>query len=399
MGLIGFLGLAMKHKLVLVLLMVFAICSTSLAQNSKVSVPDIPGFYTLKGDFHMHTVFSDGHVWPTFRVNEAIRDELDVISLTEHVDYEGFPAIIEKDYNKSYEIATKAAANKGLIIIRGVEISPRVAPYHHNALFLEDANVLPTEYMKSSKAQFVMKDRITHDQLMGPFLAAKEQNAFVSYNHPGWGWWDKKDTVLFTSFHQELLDLGILKGVEVVNSGNYNVIAHRIAMEHDLTMLCNTDEHYDAYPRYKDSHRPMTLVFAKEKSAEGVEEALFAKRTALYFGDYIVARQEEAEALFKSAISVFAERKRRKAEPLLIVNFVNNSNIPFETRLKSEFDIEGFPLGKVRIAPQDTTQVILRAVWSYPQEVKLQVLVENILVAPGESLQTRFLISTKESNE
>lgn len=389
----------MRNKLALILLMVFAISSISLAQNSKVSVPDIPGYYTLKGDFHMHTVFSDGHVWPTFRVNEAIRDDLDVISLTEHIDYEGFPDIIEKDYNKSYEIATKAAANKGLIIIRGVEISPRVAPYHHNALFLEDANVLPTEYMKSGKAQFVMKDSITHDQLMGPFLAVKKQNAFVSYNHPSWGWWDKKDTVLFTSFHQELLDLDILKGVEVVNSGNYNVIAHRIAMEHGLTMLCNTDEHYDNHPRYKDTHRPMTLVFAKEKTAEGVEEALFAKRTALYFGDYIVARQAEAEALFKSAVSVSVERKLRKSEPLLVVKFVNNSDIPFETRMKSEYDIEGYPLGKVKIAPHDTTQVILRAVWSYPQETKLDAVVENILVAPEENLQTEFLISTKGSHE
>ena len=377
--------------------MVCAISSVSLAQNSQITVPDIPGFYTLKGDFHMHTVFSDGHVWPTFRVNEAIRDDLDVISLTEHIDYEGFPDIIDQDYNKSFEIASKAATNKGLIIIKGVEISPRVAPYHHNALFLEDANILPTDYMKSGKAEFVMKDSITHDQLMRPFLAVKKQNAFVSYNHPSWGWWDKKDTVLFTSFHQELLDAGILKGVEVVNSGNYNVIAHRIAMEHNLTMLCNTDEHYDNHPRYKDTHRPMTLVFAKEKTAKGVEEALFAKRTALYFGDYLVARQPEAEALFKASVEVFTEQKLRKAEPLLIVNFINKSDIPFETRMKAEYDIEGYPLGQVQIAAHDTTQVILKAVWKYPPETKLTISVENILVTPESGLQTEFIIYSTEN--
>ncbi|WP_339867144.1 Sb-PDE family phosphodiesterase [uncultured Algoriphagus sp.] len=387
----------MQLKLRFSLLMVVAISGVSFAQNSKVTVPDIPGFYTLKADFHMHTVFSDGHVWPTFRVNEAIRDDLDVISLTEHIDYEGFPDIIDQDYNKSYEIATKAAENKELIIIKGVEISPRVAPYHHNALFLEDANILPTEYMKSGKAEFVMKDSVTHDQLMGPFLAVKKQNAFVSYNHPSWGWWDTKDTVLFTSFHQELLDADILKGVEVVNSGNYNVIAHRMALEYDLTMLCNTDEHYDNHPRYKDTHRPMTLVFAKEKTAEGVEEALFAKRTALYFGDYVVARQPEAEALFKASVDVFTERKMRKSEPLLVVNFINNSDIPFEAKMKAEYDIEGFPLGQVRIAAHDTTQVILKAVWEYPEETKIIVSVENILVTPEAGLQTEFVISAKEN--
>lgn len=386
----------MQLKVRILLLMVMTISSVSFAQNRKVVIPDIPGYYTLKGDFHMHTVFSDGHVWPTFRVNEAVRDDLDVISLTEHIDYEGFPDIIDQDYNKSYEIATKAAAGKNLIIIKGVEISPRVAPYHHNALFLEDANILPTDYMESGKAEFVMKDEITHGQLMGPFLAAKKQNAFVVYNHPGWGWWDKKDTVLFTAFHQELLENDILKGIEVVNSGNYNVIGHRMALEHNLAMLCNTDEHYDNHPRYKDSHRPMTLVFAKERSAAGVEEALFAKRTALYFSDYIVARVPEAEALFKASVQVSTERKLRKAEPLLLVSFVNSSDIPFETKIKAAYDIEGFPMGQVRIAAHDTTQVILRAVWEYPAETKLRVLVENILVTPESGLETEFLISTQD---
>jgi hypothetical protein len=378
--------------------MAMVISSISFAQNSKITIPDIAGFYTLKGDFHMHTVFSDGHVWPTFRVNEALRDDLDVISLTEHIDYEGFPDLIDQDYNKSYEIASKAAENKRLIIIKGVEISPRVAPYHHNALFLEDANILPTQYMKSGKAEFVMKDSITHDQLMGPFLAAKKQNAFVVYNHPSWGWWDKKDTVLFTSFHQELLDMDILKGIEVVNSGNYNVIAHRMAMEYELTMVCNTDEHYDNYPRYKDTHRPMTLVFAKEKTAAGVEEALFTKRTALYFGDYVIAREPEAEALFKSSVKVFSERKLRKAEPLLVVNFVNTSDIPFDTKMSAAYDIEGYPLGQVRIPAHDTTQVILKAVWSYPAETTVKVYVGNILVNPEAGLQTEFVISTEEDN-
>tara|TARA_R110002072_G_scaffold264748_1_gene423607 strand:+ start:102414 stop:103610 length:1197 start_codon:yes stop_codon:yes gene_type:complete len=398
MGLIRHIQESMKLKLRISLLMTLVISSFSYAQESRVIIPDIPGYYTLKGDFHMHTVFSDGHVWPTFRVNEAIRDDLDVISLTEHIDYEGFPDIIDQDYNKSYEIASKAAINKGLIIIKGVEISPRVAPYHHNALFLEDANILPTEYMKSGKAEFVMKDSITHDQLMGPFLAVKKQNAFVSYNHPSWGWWDTKDTVLFTSFHQELLDAEILKGVEVVNSGNYNVIAHRMALEHDLTMLCNTDEHYDNHPRYKDTHRPMTLVFVKERSAKGVEEALFNKKTALYFGNYIIAREPEAEALFKSAVKVTTERKLRKAEPLLVVNFVNNSDIPFETKLKADFDIEGFPMGQVVIAPHDTTQVILKAIWKYPAKTTIKVIVENILVTPESGLETEFMLSTEEIN-
>ncbi|NNE02167.1 MAG: PHP domain-containing protein, partial [Eudoraea sp.] len=50
--------------------------------------PNIDGYVTLKADLHQHTVFSDGEVWPTIRVMEALRENLDAISLTEHLEYQ-----------------------------------------------------------------------------------------------------------------------------------------------------------------------------------------------------------------------------------------------------------------------------------------------------------------------
>ncbi|WP_035456824.1 Sb-PDE family phosphodiesterase [Algoriphagus terrigena] len=385
-----------SYSKTLLMLLIGSVSSFSAAQTREIAIPDVPGFVTLKCDFHMHTVFSDGHVWPTFRVNEAVRDGLDAISLTEHIDYEGFPEVVDRDYNKSYEIAREAADKKGLIVIRGAEISPRVPPYHNNALFLTDANIIPSEYMKDGKKKFVMKDSITHDELMGPFLEVQRQGAFVSYNHPGYAWWDKKDTAIFTSFHHELLEKGILNGVEVVNSGRYNILAHKLAIKYDLTMLCNTDEHYDMYPRYADSHRPMTLVFAKERSEEGIKEALFAKRTALYFGDYIVARQPEAEGLFKASVTATSKFEMRNGEPILKVTLENHSSIPFETMLKADYDVELFPLGQVKIPAKDSVEVILKSLWDYPAQVKLDVAVMNVLISPGEALKTDFILDSKK---
>jgi hypothetical protein len=385
-----------SYSKTLLMLLIGSVSSFSVAQTREIAIPDLPGFVTLKCDFHMHTVFSDGHVWPTFRVNEAVRDGLDAISLTEHIDYEGFPEVVDRDYNKSYEIAREAADKKGLIVIRGAEISPRVPPYHNNALFLTDANIIPSEYMKDGKKKFVMKDSITHDELMGPFLEVQRQGAFVSYNHPGYAWWDKKDTAIFTSFHHELLEKGILNGVEVVNSGRYNILAHKLAIKYDLTMLCNTDEHYDMYPRYADSHRPMTLVFAKERSEEGIKEALFAKRTALYFGDYLVARQPEAEALFKASVTATSKFEMRNGEPILKIKLENQSSIPFETTLKADYDVELFPLGQVKIPAKDSVEVILKSLWNYPAQVKLDVSVMNVLISPGEALKTDFILDSKK---
>lgn len=363
------------------------------SQNKMTTLPDIPNFYTLKCDFHLHTVFSDGHVWPTLRVSEAIRDGLDAIALTDHIDYEGFPEVIAKDYNKPYEIAKQYAEGKGLIVIKGCEISPRVPPYHHNALFLKDVNKLPIEYMKETGKKFVMKDEITRKQLTAPFKEAKKQGAFVFYNHPGFNWWDKKDTAIFTSLHRELWENKIIQGVEVVNSGVYNIIAHKIAETYHLTLLGNSDTHGDVYYTYKDTHRPMTLVFAKEKSEEGIKEALFARRTAVYVDDYIIARQAEAEAFFKASLTVSSERKtREKGEKVLMVNIVNNSCIPYKMRLKSDYDIEKYPLGQVTLAPQDTTTVVLKELWKYPPEITLQVEVYNVITSPEKNLQTTIVL-------
>ena len=135
--------------------LLFAVSNISAQQT--VNIPDIPGYKTLKCDFHLHTVFSDGSVWPNLRVNEAIRDGLDVIAMTDHIDYEGFPELIARDYNKPYEIALQAVKDKGLIVINGGEISPRVSPYHNNAIFLKDVNKLPIDYMQETKKKFIMK--------------------------------------------------------------------------------------------------------------------------------------------------------------------------------------------------------------------------------------------------
>lgn len=393
-----------KAPLILVPCLVLSLLASAQIQEKddmqkKVSLPNIPGFQTLKGDFHMHTVFSDGHVWPSFRVNEALRDGLDVISLTEHIDYEGFPDELKRDYNKSYQIAAEAAKGKGLLVIRGVEISPRVSPYHNNALFVKDANILPIGYMKSGKKQFVMKDSMTHEQLIAPFLEAKKQDAFVFYNHPGYSWWDKKDTAIFTSFHKELLEKNILAGVEVANSGVYNIIAHRLAMKYNLTMFCNTDEHYDMYARYAKTHRPMTLVFAKDKTESSIKEAMIARRTAVYFDDFLIARQSEAEAFFKAAVKVTTEKKVRNGEPIFELSMFNNSDIPFKIRASADYNIEKFPMGLATLAPHDTTTMILKAIWQYPKQILLKMTVQNILVTPDEALKTQFVFIPNEEKK
>ena len=140
-------------------------------------VPDLPGYRTLKGDFHLHTVFSDGNVWPTVHVQDAWRDGLDVIALTEHLEYHPHAADVKVDDGRSFAIAKPLADQLGIILVPGVEITkpdpPKAPPVlpdgslHFNALFVTDA-----------KALHVPDDR------MASLRLARAQGAFVFWNHP-----------------------------------------------------------------------------------------------------------------------------------------------------------------------------------------------------------------------
>ena len=110
----------MKVKRVLMGVMMFATLLSAEAQRRNESrVPDLDGYVTLKCDFHMHTVFSDGLVWPTVRVDEAYREGLDAIALTEHIEYRPHKKDIAADHNRSYELCQQQSKDMGIILIKG----------------------------------------------------------------------------------------------------------------------------------------------------------------------------------------------------------------------------------------------------------------------------------------
>jgi len=77
----------------------------------EVKIPDVLGYETLKCDFHMHTVFSDGAVWPYVRTDEAWREGLDAFH---------FNAIFLEDVSaldtEEWRDAIKAAVEQGAFI-------------------------------------------------------------------------------------------------------------------------------------------------------------------------------------------------------------------------------------------------------------------------------------------
>ena len=122
-------------KLFMLAIACCAALSVSASTPNKIVIPNIEGYKTLKGDFHIHTIFSDGTVWPTTRVQEATWEGLDVIAITDHIDTRHqkmvnkgvFTDKCDRDY--SYVLAKKAAGKK-LLVIHGGEISRGMPPGH-----------------------------------------------------------------------------------------------------------------------------------------------------------------------------------------------------------------------------------------------------------------------------
>lgn len=151
---------------------------SQLDARTELKIPDIPGYVTLKCDFHMHTVFSDGSVWPDIRPCEVLHEGLDALSITDHIGPQPHDSDRPIGHNKPYELALSMAKSLNLILIRGAEISWDMPPGHLNALFLEDANPLDTADHKDA------------------IKAAVDQGAFVIWNHPGSVWYpEHEDTI------------------------------------------------------------------------------------------------------------------------------------------------------------------------------------------------------------
>ena len=262
----------------------------SHAMGRKLKFPDIAGYKTLKCDFHQHTVFSDGSVWPDIRVQEALMDGLDAISLTEHLEYQPHKADIpHPDRNRSYDIAIKEAANHDLIIVKGSEITRKMPPGHNNAIFISDPN------------------KLLVDDSIQVFRDAKKQGAFIFWNHPQWTPQRKDGMATLTDVHRLLIREKLLDGIEVVNGSMYSDEALQIALDNNLTIMGTTDIHKLVDWDFKipqGGHRPLTLVFAKERNEESIKDALMNRRTVAVFKNLLIGRDEFLIPLIESSLKV-----------------------------------------------------------------------------------------------
>ena len=347
-----------------------------------IDFPDTAPYVTLVTDLHTHSVFSDGHVWPNVRVAEALRDGLDVLAITEHLEYQPHRLFIpNRDRNDAVGEALQAAAGTGLLVVAGSEIT-RGAPHGHmNAVFITDANPLWPVGERSGRELSAFLSEWTPEKAVAE---ANAQGAFVFWNHP----WGSPATPDFrtelTDAQRALIDQGQLHGIEIVNGQTYNEEAHRIAVEHDLTFIGTSDVHnlidWD-YDIADGGHRPVTLVLASERTPSALKEALFAKRTVVWFKDLLIGREEPLGALLKAGLTI--ERAVREGAGIVDVTLRNSTDAALRLRhLSTDAQSLHRRADLVDLSPQGVAELRVKPATA-SDEVALTFEVLNALTTPN----------------
>ncbi|MGE5418999.1 MAG: Sb-PDE family phosphodiesterase [Chloroflexota bacterium] len=351
-------------KILFASLLLLLISFAGLSQRKIINLPDLPGYVTLKCDFHIHTIFSDGNVWPTVRIDEAIRDGLDAIAITDHLEYTPKKDYIPLDFNAAWKVSENYAKERNLILVHGTEITRKMPPGHFNALFINDASA------------------IAKDSVWDSFEAAARQGAFIQWNHPGWKSQEPDGIPKMYDIHKRLIANGWLHGIEYFNDSEYYPLVFRFCEENKLALMGNSDVHAiisEEYAGELNIHRPMTLVFSKSRTHDALKEAMFAKRTMVFFTDKLVGREELARPFFNACISV--SKPFYENEKNIFLEVTNTSDVPFYLVNGKENTPPSVTLG-----PNAVTRIVISKKASLPLEYD----VKNVIIGEDKVLRVKL---------
>jgi hypothetical protein len=252
-------------------------------------------------------------------------------------------------------------------------------PGHLNAIFLKSSSPLDVpEWRDGLKAAF-------------------DQGAFIFWNHPGWTGQQPDGKARWYPEHSELLEKGMLHGMEVANDQDYYPEVHRWCLEKNLTMMSNSDIHDPIGHAWEVSSgelRPLTLVFAADKTHEAIRDALFARRTAVYFKDMLIGRSEYLEPIFKASVEILNKSVSIQGKQSAYVQIQNTSDLDYQLAGGGQFEEVSIPPrlllkgGKTVLLQIRGLSETLRSKKTY----EFRYRVENLKIAPEEGLDVKFPI-------
>lgn len=333
--------------------------TTSLPVIRPTEFPKVGKYEVLCGDFHMHTINSDGKLTTRERVEESSRLGYHIIAITDHRT------------TRSYTIAKYVGQQLGLIVLRGIETGIKGAE-HINAIGFS-SRYEPTD--SHSWSEVPNGDTVYYQDELREITGC---GGFVIYNHPHMGFrepveWGVRE--------------GIIQGIEVKNDvvgDGWNTVvwnglhcypnAFDYALKHNLTIFANTDAHDKRNP-----NPAVTLVFSEARTPEAVMEALRSRRTVAWFDGVLWGRKEILTALIQACVKISLPEKTEERPSLHIQNHSPVTLMAVIDGVSSQ-PVE-LPAYQAISAPLTSVKNEVRIKWT------------NIWTSPTDNLETTHLFA------
>lgn len=247
--------------------------------------PLVNGYQVLLGDFHMHTIHSDGSLTTRQRVEESHTYGFDVIAITDH------------GKTRAYRTAAYVAKPLGMLVIRGCETG--IAGNEH----IVALNV-PFDYKPINAHNWAEKSGQKALFYQDELKKIADSGGVAIYAHPHVGF---REPILWA------VDKGYIHGVEVKNDvvgKAWNTVqfegrwcypsALDWAIEQKLAVIANSDAHGN-----RNMAKPFgTLLFVKEKTVEAVIYAIKSARTATVFEGMVLGPDKLLSDLISASVKV-----------------------------------------------------------------------------------------------
>lgn len=369
----------------LILVITILCVNTIFTQNKKTFFESPDNIYYISSDLHIHSVFSDGAVWPTIRVDEAIRDSIDLISLTEHLEYQSHLSDIpHNNRNRSFQIAGGYVQNRPLAVVHGTEITKPMPPGHFNAIFIKDAN----KFFDNNKEPLDFRKAINE---------ANEQEAFVFWNHPMWEANRSDGIAKLDPIHREVINKKLLHGIEVVNFDTFSEEAMQIALDNKLTMMGTSDVHilidWDFNIKKESYHRPITFIMSENRTIKSIRDALFNGDTFIWYRDLVIGKHKSLRQVIDNNLKVVSKGygyRDRKVE-ILQIELINKSVAPISLNYIGDYTFHN-DYKFIEIQPKSSKTIYVKTK-KVENKVNLEFEILNYVIAPKTNLKTIKTIS------
>ena len=180
----------------------------------------------------------------------------------------------------------------------------------------------------------------------------------------------------------------------------YSDEAFQLAIDNNLTIIGTSDIHGLIDWQYNVSeggHRPVTLVFAKEKSEEAIKEGLLNRRTAIWFNNTLFGDSLYLVPLIQQSLSLKTEVfQSHKGNSLVVSVYIENqSDADYILKNQSDFNLHSHA-DIVTIGAHDTVLIQVKTLEILPS-FDLHFKVLNAFIAPNKHPEITFTIKGEKN--